>query len=74
MKVNNGTGDWAGNSYATSGCPGTCEERLLDPNNFVVCPCLAFTHRVFTPNTECNLDHQQPKGIQETSLHWADWG
>ncbi|KAF9015185.1 concanavalin A-like lectin/glucanase domain-containing protein [Cyathus striatus] len=27
-------GDWAGNSYATSGCPGTCEERLMDPSNF----------------------------------------
>lgn len=28
-------GDWAGNSYATSGCPGTCPERLMDPSNFV---------------------------------------
>ncbi|KAL4069598.1 glycoside hydrolase family 16 protein [Scleroderma yunnanense] len=28
-------GDWAGNSYATSGCPGTCQERLMDPANFV---------------------------------------
>ncbi|KAI6031810.1 concanavalin A-like lectin/glucanase domain-containing protein [Pisolithus microcarpus] len=28
-------GDWAGNSYATSGCPGTCEEILTDPGNFV---------------------------------------
>ncbi|KAF9484920.1 glycoside hydrolase family 16 protein [Pholiota conissans] len=28
-------GDWAGNSYATSGCPGTCAERLMDPTNFV---------------------------------------
>lgn len=28
-------GDWAGNSYATSGCPGSCEERLRDPRNFV---------------------------------------
>ncbi|KJA15955.1 glycoside hydrolase family 16 protein [Hypholoma sublateritium FD-334 SS-4] len=28
-------GDWAGNSYATSGCPGTCAERLTDPTNFV---------------------------------------
>lgn len=27
-------GDWAGNSYATSGCPGTCPERLRDPRNF----------------------------------------
>ena len=29
-------GDWAGNSYATSGCPGTCAERLQDPKNFEV--------------------------------------
>lgn len=29
-------GDWAGNSYATSGCPGTCEERLMEPTNFEV--------------------------------------
>jgi len=28
-------GDWAGNSYATSGCPGTCAERIQDPSNFV---------------------------------------
>ncbi|KAF9484359.1 glycoside hydrolase family 16 protein [Pholiota conissans] len=28
-------GDWAGNSYATSGCPGTCPDRLMDPTNFV---------------------------------------
>ncbi|KAI0304861.1 concanavalin A-like lectin/glucanase domain-containing protein [Russula brevipes] len=28
-------GDWAGNSYATSGCPGTCSDRLMDPANFV---------------------------------------
>ncbi|KAF6766007.1 glycoside hydrolase family 16 protein, partial [Ephemerocybe angulata] len=28
-------GDWAGNSYATSGCPGTCDDRLMDPANFV---------------------------------------
>jgi hypothetical protein len=29
-------GVWAGNSYATSGCPGTCAQRLMDPANFVV--------------------------------------
>ncbi|KAJ3734878.1 glycoside hydrolase family 16 protein [Lentinula guzmanii] len=27
-------GDWAGNSYATSGCPGTCSEQLMEPSNF----------------------------------------
>lgn len=30
-------GDWAGNSYATSNCPGTCADRIMDPANFVVC-------------------------------------
>lgn len=29
-------GDWAGNSYATSGCPGTCQQRLMNPVNFQV--------------------------------------
>ena len=29
-------GDWAGSSYTTSGCPGTCSERLMDGSNFVV--------------------------------------
>jgi len=28
-------GDWAGNSYATSGCPGSCQDRIKDPANFV---------------------------------------
>ncbi|EIW84558.1 glycoside hydrolase family 16 protein [Coniophora puteana RWD-64-598 SS2] len=28
-------GDWAGNSYATSGCPGTCQQQIMDPANFV---------------------------------------
>ncbi|KAI0283293.1 concanavalin A-like lectin/glucanase domain-containing protein [Russula aff. rugulosa BPL654] len=28
-------GDWAGNSYATSNCSGTCSEHLMDPTNFV---------------------------------------
>ncbi|KAJ7706152.1 glycoside hydrolase family 16 protein [Mycena rosella] len=28
-------GDWAGNSYATSGCPGSCATHLMDPSNFV---------------------------------------
>ena len=30
------TGDWAGNSYAYTECPGTCADRLIDPANFVV--------------------------------------
>ena len=34
--VNVYVGDWAGNDYATSGCPGTCAERIMDPSNFNV--------------------------------------
>jgi len=27
-------GDWAGNAYGSSGCPGTCAQQVMDPNNF----------------------------------------
>jgi hypothetical protein len=27
-------GDWAGATYSSSGCPGTCAEAVADPNNF----------------------------------------
>jgi len=29
-------GDWAGMTYLTSGCPGTCNDRVMDPRNFDV--------------------------------------
>ncbi|KAF8321803.1 hypothetical protein DL93DRAFT_2072719 [Clavulina sp. PMI_390] len=28
-------GVWAGSSYVSSGCPGTCSERVQQPSNFV---------------------------------------
>jgi hypothetical protein len=28
-------GDWAGATYQGAGCPGTCEEAVADPKNFV---------------------------------------
>jgi len=28
-------GDWAGSSYATSGCPGSCGETVQNPANFI---------------------------------------
>ncbi|KAJ7595527.1 glycoside hydrolase family 16 protein [Mycena floridula] len=28
-------GDWAGNTYASSGCPGTCADAVMNPGNFV---------------------------------------
>ncbi|KAG8889526.1 hypothetical protein FRB98_004000 [Tulasnella sp. 332] len=27
-------GDWAGATYLTSGCPGTCNAQIMDPSNF----------------------------------------
>ncbi|KAF8335481.1 glycoside hydrolase family 16 protein [Cantharellus anzutake] len=27
-------GDWAGTSYISSGCPGTCSQRVMTPSNF----------------------------------------
>lgn len=27
-------GDWAGATYSSSGCPGTCEQAVADPSNF----------------------------------------
>jgi hypothetical protein len=27
-------GGWAGDQYATSGCPGTCSDRVMEPSNF----------------------------------------
>jgi len=27
-------GDWAGATYGSAGCPGTCNQRVLDPKNF----------------------------------------
>jgi len=29
--------------------------------------------KVFTPDTECNMDHQSPAGVQETGPQWAGW-
>ena len=39
-------GDWAGNSYASSGCPGTCSDHIMDPANFVVSSTLFLSNSV----------------------------
>lgn len=36
ITANSLLGDWAGASFATSGCPGECGETVQNPNNFVV--------------------------------------
>ncbi|KAI0735188.1 concanavalin A-like lectin/glucanase domain-containing protein [Earliella scabrosa] len=48
-------GDWAGNSYATSGCPGTCSERLRDPGNFVNASWSINTMKVYRKQTLLGL-------------------
>ena len=62
-------GDWAGNSYATSGCPGTCAERLTDPTNFVVCYTLwrSFELDWNTQMAERDMEHQFVANISQTA-------
>ena len=40
------TGDWAGSSYATSGCPGSCGATVQDPSNFIISALLFLQIRV----------------------------
>ncbi|KXN90001.1 putative glycosidase C21B10.07 [Leucoagaricus sp. SymC.cos] len=63
-------GDWAGNSYASTTCPGTCEQRLMDPNNFVVSLlfCMPLDYKLIL--TECDMDYQQPESVQEAVIDW----
>ena len=67
-------GDWAGSSYATSGCPGTCPERLMLGENFVVRP----KTKKKTPNAnthffindvslECVMEYKLSESIQKTT-------
>ncbi len=44
-------GDWAGNSYASTTCPGTCDERLMDPTNFIV--------GLYCKPLRCRSSHEQ---------------
>jgi len=52
-------GDWAGNSYATSGCPGTCAERLQDPKNFEVRGARSSGYLLYgaDKSVECDVDY-----------------
>ncbi|KAF8600500.1 glycoside hydrolase family 16 protein [Ceratobasidium sp. AG-I] len=42
-------GDWAGATYASAGCPGTCADRLKDPANFKDAVWRINSVTVFTP-------------------------
>jgi hypothetical protein len=61
-------GDWAGNSYATSGCPGTCPQQLMDPNNFVVSILHLCCPSFCNDFIECIMEHQFSQSLQETTL------
>ena len=65
-------GDWAGSSYATSGCPGTCSERLMEGANFVVSQknthnanMLFFIHDVTL--LECDMEYKLFESIQKAT-------
>ncbi|KAF9481409.1 glycoside hydrolase family 16 protein [Pholiota conissans] len=61
-------GDWAGNSYATSQCPGTCEERLMDPANFVNATWSINSLKIYQKQ---NLTGQLP--VTSSSVHTIPW-
>ena len=58
-------GDWAGNDYATSGCPGTCPERLMDPTNYNVSLPLVECSTFLTYRSECHLGYQLGKSLSQ---------
>lgn len=65
-------GDWAGNSYASTDCPGTCEERLTEPANFVVSSRSSHGATWFDLlDAECHMEHQLPKGLSQADPEWA---
>lgn len=62
-------GDWAGNSYIDSGCPGTCSDRIMNPKNFVVKYHTVYPFQYTEPDpfVECILDTQFPPGLSEST-------
>ncbi|KAJ3576667.1 hypothetical protein NP233_g284 [Leucocoprinus birnbaumii] len=63
-------GDWAGNSYATSGCPGTCAERLQDPSNFVNATWVINSLKVYEKQ---DLHGLVSSAVQEIPGFWTFW-
>lgn len=71
-------GDLGGTSYATSRCPGSCDERLMLGANFVVCsksPTISSSlFYLWGHSLECDLEHQFSKSLQEAThfrLHFV---
>jgi hypothetical protein len=59
-------GDWAGASFATSGCPGSCGQTVQDPSNFVVSACNCFSPvNLMRPASERVMDHQLSSCLPE---------
>jgi len=62
-------GDWAGNSYSTSGCPGTCTEILTDPSNFVNASWIINSLKVYKAATLTgNSSDSAPRYLLDLSL------
>ena len=80
-------GDWAGTSYISSGCPGTCSERIIDPANFAVRLqsvffLLLLMSRVFLQNASWTINslqvYQSPQirngdPFSGQASYWAIW-
>ena len=63
-------GDWAGSSYITSGCPGTCSERLMNGANFAVRHIqsnILFLLTTIVALLECVVEHKLFESIQKTT-------
>jgi len=58
-------GDWAGNSYASTTCPGSCDERLMNPTNFenatwIINHLKVYRKRTLTGTVTANAVHTHP--------------
>ncbi|KAF7342011.1 Glycoside hydrolase family 16 protein [Mycena venus] len=64
-------GDWAGNSYATSGCPGSCTTRLMDPSNFVNASWSINSLKVY--KKQLITGTVSPAVALQAPLHWVSY-
>lgn len=70
-------GDWAGNAFASSGCPGTCADAVKNPDNFKCEWLIRFNVVDFflTVNYSREMGHQLhcnlSAPIDSRSIHWS---
>ncbi|KAF9533563.1 concanavalin A-like lectin/glucanase domain-containing protein [Crepidotus variabilis] len=65
-------GAWAGNSYATTNCPGTCDQRLTEPSNFINSSWsinyLKTYKKVVLAGNLTQVNHGQPQSVISTLI------